>query len=173
MKKFLSALLVSGALMASADDSYLYWMIGDTKPYTADNYAQVRVKAIKEGSGDISYLNLYGPSGDDLSTTTVASGDINSLKSDGQALYAKLISGTSYSSFVIELLNDSNKLVAQSATLSYTDALANYYITTANSMTLPAMWAATSFAIPEPNSGLLMLVGMAVLGLRRRKLKKA
>ena len=172
MKKFLSAMLVSGALMASADDSYLYWMIGDTSPYAESAYDTVRVAA-EDSSGKISYLTLYGPGGDDLKTTTVSSDEINKLKSDGQALYAKLISGTSFSSFVIELLNDSNKLVAQSATLSYTDALANYYITTANSMTLPAMWAATSFAIPEPNSGLLMLVGMAVLGLRRRKLKKA
>ena len=173
MKNFLSALLVSGALMASADDSYLYWMIGDTSPYAATDYTTVRVAATKDPSGEVTYLSLYGPSGDDLNMTSLTSGQINSLKSDAQALYAKLISGTSYSSFVIELLNDSNKLVAQSATLSYTDALANYYITTANSMTLPAMWAATSFAIPEPNSGLLMLVGMAVLGLRRRKLKKA
>ena len=172
MKKFLSALLVSGALMASADDSYLYWMIGDTSPYAATDYTTVRVAATKDPSGKVTYLSLYGPSGDDLNMTSLTSGQINSLKSDGQALYAKLISGTSYSSFVIELLNG-DSLVAQSETLSYSQAVAQYYITTGNSMSLPAAWAATSFAIPEPNSGLLMLVGMAVLGLRRRKLKKA
>lgn len=159
--------------MASADDSYLYWMIGDTTPYEAKDYDTVRVAA-DNGSGTISYLTLYGPGGDSLGqdVTTVSSAEINALKSDGQALYAKLISGTSYSSFFIELLND-NKLVAQSETLSYSAAVADYYITTGNSMSLPNMWAASTFAIPEPNSGLLMLVGMAVLGLRRRKLKKA
>ena len=171
MKKFRSALLVSGALMASADDSYLYWMIGDTSPYAADSYNTVRVAA-EDSLGNVSYLTLYGPGGDSLGETTVSSAEINALKSDGQALYAKLISGTSYSSFFIELLND-NKLVAQSETLSYSAAVADYYITTGNSMSLPNMWAASTFAIPEPNSAMLMLVGMAVLGLRRRKLKKA
>lgn len=158
--------------MASADDSYLYWMIGDTDPYSASDYTTVRVKAT-DTSDDVSYLYLYGPGGDALNAQTVSSTDINALKSDGQALYAKLISGTSYSSFVIELLNDSNKLVAQSETLAYSEALAQYHITTGNSMTLPTMWAAGTFAIPEPNSAMLMLVGMAALGLRRRKLKKA
>ncbi len=170
MKNFLSALLVFGALMASADDSYLYWMIGDTSPYTESNYTTVRVAA-EDGSGNVTYLDLYGPSGDDLELTSLTSEQINSLKSEGQALYAKLASGTSYSSFFIELLNG-DSLVAQSETLSYSQAVAQY-ITTANSMSLATMWAATSFAIPEPNSGLLMLVGIAALGLRRRKLKKA
>lgn len=170
MKNFLSALLISGALMASADDSYLYWMIGDTYPYSASDYTTVRVKAT-DTSDDVSYLYLYGPGGDALNAQTVSSTAINALKSDGQALYAKLASDKTYSSFVVELLNGSD-FVAQSDTLSYSQALAQF-ITTNNSISLPTMWAATSFAIPEPNSAMLMLVGMAVLGLRRRKLKKA
>ena len=156
--------------MASADDSYLYWMVGDTSPYSAGDYTTVRVAAT-DSQGKVSYLDLYGPGGDSLDAQTVSSSDINTLKSYGQALYAKLASDKTYSSFVVELLNGDG-FVAQSETLAYSQALAQY-ITTDNSMSLPNMWAASTFAIPEPNSGLLMLVGMAVLGLRRRKLKKA
>ena len=167
MKKIMSVLMVLGALVASAEDSYLYWMIGDTTPYDSSSYKTVRVKAT-DNRGDTSYLNLYGPGGDSLNSQTISSSDINKVKAGGGALYALLASGTTYSSFVIELLNDST-LVAQSETLSYSEAVAKYYIETANSMQLASLWSATSFAVPEPNSALLMLLGCAALGLRRRR----
>lgn len=168
MKKIMSVLMVLGALVASAEDSYLYWMIGDTTPYGSSSYNTVRVKATDD-SGKTSYLNLYGPGGDTLNSQTISYTDINSVKNGGGALYALLASGTTYSSFVIELLNDST-FVAQSETLSYSEAVAKYYIETANSMQLAKLWSATSFAVPEPNSALLVLLGCAVLGLRRRRL---
>ena len=98
MKSIMSAVLVFGALVASADDSYLYWMIGDTTPYSIGDYSKVRVAAV--GSDRVDYLDLYGPGGDDLNTDRVSASDVNTVKNDGQALYAKLASGSSYSSFV-------------------------------------------------------------------------
>ena len=167
MKKILSVLLVFAALAALADDSYLYWMIGDTSPYGEGSYDNVRVAAT-DNSGVVSYLNLYGPSGDSLDATTVSYGAITELKNDGQSLYAQLASNKTYSSFVVELLND-DAFVAQSETLTYSQAMADYYITTSNSMKLAASWAPTSFAVPEPNSAMLLLIGCAALGLRRRR----
>lgn len=166
MKKILSVLLVFAALAALADDSYLYWMIGDTNPYGEGSYDNVRVAATDD-SGRVSYLNLYGPGGDFLDSTTVSYEGITALKNDGQSLYAQLASNKKYSSFVVELLND-NAFVAQSETLDYSEAMANY-ITTSNSMKLAASWAPTSFAVPEPNSAMLLLIGCAALGLRRRR----
>ena len=168
MKKIFSLLLILGALCATAEDSYLYWMVGDTTPYVAGtDYTTIRVKS------DQGYLNLYAP---DASTatglTTESRESITSAQADQGAFYAQLASGTTYSSFVVELLNDSG-FVAQSSTLSYDAALAEYYIATANSMRLPTAWAATSFAIPEPNSAMLLLLGCAALGLRRRRQVKA
>ena len=168
MKKILTVLLVLGASIALAEDSYLYWMIGDTDPYDTSDYNTVRVEAT-DSQGNVTYLNLYGPGGDSLNSTTISATDINAVKSGGGALYALLASGTTYSSFVIELLNDSS-FVAQSEALSYSEAVARYYSETGNSMTLAAAWGATSFAVPEPNSALLMLLGCAALGLRRRRL---
>ena len=169
MKRILSVLLVFGALSAAAEDSYLYWMLGDTTPYASDSYKQIRVRF--DGGG---YLSLYAPDAtSETGLTSVnqsdAKGDyITPAQANYGALYAQLASGTSYSTFVIELWNDSS-FVAQSETLSYSDALANYYIATANSIHLSTAWAATSFAIPEPNSAMLLLLGCAALGLRRRR----
>lgn len=162
MKKLLSVLLVLGAIAASAEDSYLYWMVGDGAPA----YSSAKVKAF-EGGDYLTILNAYG---DEIgySITTEQMSD-NMASTFG--LYAALGADPTYSSFVIELYNDSG-FVGQSE-ITYSQALANNYITFDNSMVLPAMWAPTTFAIPEPNSALLMLLGCAVLGLRRRRQCKA
>ena len=172
MKRILSVLLILGAVSAAAEDSYLYWMLGDTTPYTSSDYTKIRVKT------DQGYLSLYAPdatSDSGLTHSDVGSDDkgdfITPAQANYGALYAHLASGTSYSTFVIELWNDS--FVAQSETLSYSDAVANYYIATGNSLHLPTAWAATTFAIPEPNSAMLLLLGCAALGLRRRRQLKA
>ena len=176
MKKILSVLFIFGVLSAAAEDSYLYWMLGDTgyKGGTATegvDYSKVMVRALTSGD----YLTIYAP---DASTetglTTEGKTELTYTEANSGALYAYLASsGSSYSSFIIELRNDSGALVAQSAELSYTEAVANYYITTANSMHLPAAWVGSSYAIPEPNSAMLLLLGCAALGLRRRRQLKA
>ena len=160
MKKIFSVLLLFGALSAAAEDSYLYWMLGDTGDYS---YSKVRV--IADGNSS-SPLTIYAP---DSTSSTGLSSDSYTELSSGQAnigaLYAKLVGGTTYSSFVVELLNESGDFVAQSATLAYS----SQYIATFNSLNLADVWVASSFAIPEPNSAMLLLLGCAALGLRRRR----
>jgi len=168
MKRILSVLLIFGALSAAAEDSYLYWMLDYTDPQVSGaGYDTVRVKAFNSAD-EVSYLGLYGPSGDSLGSSTISASTVGMLNDNGVGLYAQLMSGTTYKSFVIELLNDSS-LVAQSSVMPYSEALASYYIETANSIHLSTAWVATSFAIPEPNSAMLLLLGCAALGLRRRR----
>ena len=167
MKKILTVLLFLGAFTAAAEDSYLYWMVGEGAP--TEGYNTVKVKANYDGGS--TYLNIWNDDG-------VSQGDsvtksmVDSHRAAGSGLYAGLGSNPAYTSFVIELYNGSDFFL-DSETLSYSAALLANNIYTENSMALPSAWAPTAFSIPEPNSAMLLLLGCAALGLRRRRQLKA
>ena len=177
MKKLLSVLLVLGAITATAEDSYLYWMVGANP--TPSDYSFAGVVAISTENGSQRYLSILNAEGDPISPTSAGaygSGLITTTQMDANmassfGLYATLISDPNLYTYVIEIRNDQG-VSFFSDEISYSTALANNYVTTDNSMVLPSMWAPTSFAVPEPNSGLLMLIGCAMLGLRRRRQRK-
>lgn len=179
MKRVFLVLSVLWVATAAAEDSWLYWMLGDASKsgYTAaasgsaDNtYTAVKVRGYTNNDTDFSYLNLCYDSGSPSWGNSISATTISEMNGFGAGLYAQLVSGTTYSSFVIELVNDSG-FVADSERLTAASAAA--YIETANSMHLPTAWAPTSYAIPEPNSAMLLLLGCAALGLRRRCQLKA
>lgn len=176
MKKALFVVAILGAMIASADDSYIYWMVGNDSV----NYDYARVRLV-DGS-DNNYLSIYD-SAFDLEYYSHDSTDpgtgvkgiektyVDAARGSGQGLYAALGSNPLAGEFVIELYNYENTFVGQSVASYNADS-----IYTANSLNVPgslALVAPTSYAIPEPSSGLLMLVGCAMLGLRRRKVKTA
>ena len=83
-------------------------------------------------------------------------------------------SGSPEYSFVIELGNydDSSwSLLALSETATYADLAANHHIETASDYNPNpvAAWMPTSYVVPEPTSCLLVLIGTALLALRRRR----
>ena len=164
MKKTLSLLAVLWAATVVAEDSWLYWMLGDNAP--AAGYDTVKVRGLSNNDTEnAGYLSLYYPSGD-LAGYSVAGSTASAMNSEGVGLYAQLATDRTYSSFIIELWNDS-QFIAQSETLSA--AMAAAHIETGNSIGFASAWMPQTYAIPEPNSGLLMLIGCAMLALRRRK----
>jgi len=166
MKRLFSVLAIFWATAAVAEDSWLYWMLGDTSGQT---YNKVTVRGFADGDSTGDQLLLYYDSATPLSTGDYVDGsNLNAMKSFGVGLYAKLATSPTYSSFIIELWNDSS-FVAQSETLSA--AMAAAHIETGNSLAQMAAWAPVSYAIPEPNSAMLLLVGCAALALRRRRQK--
>ena len=169
MKKTLSILAVLWATTVVAEDSWLYWMLGDNAPTTG--YDTVKVRGLSNNDTEnAGYLSLYYPSGDPTgvgdAAYSVARSTAIDMNAEGVGLYAQLATDKSYSSFIIELWNDS-QFIAQSDTLSV--ATAATHIETGNSIGLASAWMPQTYAIPEPNSGLLMLIGCAMLALRRRK----
>ena len=193
MKKFFErAFLVASMLVASlsceaADGGeVLWWMIGDNyssiegtatdgTTMTAGELKVTDVRVRYEGTdGSKGYLKLYGLD---------EGGNVYSL--DGVAgvglpaeYFADLsgLSGTSYS-FVLELGNWKEgswvHTSMESQAASYESLVANKHISQwhETTPTYGTPWNPTTgyTVVPEPSSGLMLLVGGAFLMLRRRR----
>ena len=161
----------------------LWWQVGDMTDPTS--LGDVKVQKVNDGgettAADLgvtharirevstdTYLKMLNPA-----TQTFTLDAINvpmTWKADVSA-YA---SGSPEYAFIIELGNwdGSNwSTLALSETVSYADLAANSHIDNVSGYNPNPItpWIATSYVVPEPSSGLLVLVGAALLALRRRK----
>ena len=175
MKKLIAIVVCALAIGASADDSYLLWMVGSDAAFTdasgasidKPSYTYAAVGVWDSATKTTSYLNLYGKNGSNLETT---------FAKVGSEFYASLANYTSSStvSFYIELFNDKGAFVGRTtddAMLKYADAMA-YATTFGIAPPAASAWAPSSFttaAAPEPSSALLLLLGCAGLALKRKR----
>lgn len=175
MKKLIAVAAMAFTAVAFAGDSYLYWMMPTTVTWkettdTPTGYSYAAI-GVMDGEGhNVTYLNNYAFGGTSEGGDFVAKADATSGWYANLSTYA-----TSGYSFYIELFNDSVSIGRSTDILSYSDALA-YATTFGTDVPKTTAWAPTSFttaAIPEPTSGLLMLVGLAGLALRRKRQQMA
>lgn len=176
MKKVLMFAMILGAASVFAADSYLYWLppdetMGLNGNYTAKVIANTGAWAWNtEGDGGAgTYLNLYDGTGTDLGGTaaTIALG----AGADNGTFFANASQLGAGVTFYIELWNAQGVLEGISDGLAYSSAGLGAL---AGMGTPGTLWQGMNFVaapIPEPNSGLLMLIGCALLGLRRKQKK--
>ena len=172
MKKAILLALVSAAFCASADDQYLYWMISDTamlgtEAIPAGSYS-AKVGYIG-GDGQSQYLDLY-TTGGSLTPLNDKVLDIANIQ-DNVPTFAKISGLGEGTSFFIELLNAAHTEVVGTHEFSYADI--TDFIAAVDGMATPgSAYTISNFTpVPEPTSGLLMLVGLAGLALRRKQKK--
>lgn len=182
MNKIMMMLAVALCVFgARADDSYMYWMVNDTVTlddapldFGSGSYsAKVALYQGAPGSSDATYMSLATVGGDG---SLVAAGDSGvSIGALGASFYSALatnLTGDDWNYYVEIWSNESgqNNLVGRSE--GYTTAQAAEYIRS-SSLTPGIFATVSSFSspVPEPTSGLLMLIGSAALALRRRKIR--
>lgn len=189
MRKILLIVAVVG-MSVSAQASYLYWQVTDT--IAADDDAGLKPIISQGTSGDYITRFRYGntaagTSFENFSVYSDTDGDIlgtvgnpESLSPVGGAVKVDLSTiatdPTTYSYYVEVLKWDSaNKAytqVAVSDLQSYSDLFQQGYIGAEDSLIdIPSIkvWAGTSYAAPEPTGGMLVMMGLAFLGLKRRR----
>jgi len=156
------AVLVTLAALYAARADYLYWMIdGDNLELEGEafsDYAFARVKDLQSGQ----WLHVYDASGSMTSATAVDKATATSGPMLWGAFDAE--SSSSESSFLFELYNDDHEVVAWQTVLS------SYLIDNIGNSLYPAFtpYMLTS-VVPEPTGGMLVLLGAAMLALRRKK----
>lgn len=180
MKKLVCALAAVAAIAAVAADTDTYQML----------YWQVTADSLK-GEGfdysDASYAKLYatlGEGGQVFTQIRPMAGrpeyedPIDSWRtgysSDASVCTPGWTSNLDGANFYVELLNESLGFIAKSETVGYADLLNGLYLDV-NQAGMGAPVNATGVyafggytAIPEPTSGVLLLVGAAVVALKRR-----
>lgn len=163
MKKLLMSLILLGtfAAMSAKGDSYMYWMVEDAKYKNGDSvlFDEAVLYAFNKASGNPA-TEVGGASFDSqaekpYSSDRAVSYDVSAYSTDGWSFY-------------VELWNDGTYL-SKSDSITYSQAynLGAIYEPLEPSGTDIAKFS--SFAVPEPTSGLLMLFGLCGLALKRKR----
>lgn len=178
MKKIIFTLAVVFAMAIPAvADSYLYWMTDMTDERYKDSSYYDTVKIIAKdvvdgGATTYTALGFYAGNFDVDPMGSLSYDNVNDAPGMGITGYYADLSGISESAtFYIELFKDGSS-VAISDSILYSTA-ANFILDIDPSGMFVPTSAPWSVKAPEPTSGLLMLLGMAALGLKRRKMTNA
>ena len=200
MAALAAAILTAG--VASAEDDVLYWMIDDSATVTKTDGTEVgvseflsnpvegsafaaRIRVTGGGITEDTFLDLYVPGyGVDVGGGEygVVFSNIGGYWGSGvptgnQSPLGSYSAGSPEYSFIVELGNidssDNWTTVATSAATAYSD-LGNYIHQSLDvNPQSAAVWMPGSFqAVPEPSGGLLTMMGLALLALRRKRFAK-
>lgn len=166
MKKIIAFLVLMAAVTSQAD--YLFWQVSNSA--IGDDSSNLKNLGITtETMSNYRATLKYGTysSGTTLSTGTL--GGDGSLSDSYSVNLSSISGGASSYSYYIEISNYSdNTVAAVSELMSYKSLAENSYI--GDIMTPAALvpWTGGTYSAPEPSSALLMLLGAALLGLKRK-----
>ena len=184
-----------GAVQAQASDYLLYWQVEDTaaitwfdgteletvSDYTNRDGQQInmaRAVSTTAADGMYTYYMDIGVTSDTMEPTGDGAGTGPMLSYVGAFNSPTELAGLS---FAIELGNWANgqwTTLATTGMISYNDLTVQsaaeggtYVLTADQGYNLPNFmaWSPQSYNVPEPSSGLLVLIGASLLALRRRR----
>lgn len=160
--------VVAGALAVRAEETVLWWQVPDDPDVTT--FHQGVQKASDLGG---TSARIVTSEGDYL---VIPPPDMESIDipMDGGAWYALLPASPESLSFMVELGNwETGAWVGIAQSIPYTYAqLSEHLISSWSSPDLKpgqSPWIAEGYVVPEPSSGILLLIGGGLLALRRKR----
>ena len=161
MKNLFKSLMTGAFLLAisSASAGTLYWQVSG-----ADQDFDEAWLVVESKSDSTQKVNLDGVDAQsDKRSTALTQTDISAYEDDGYLFYVEMVS-----------FAGGEETVTTGYKYGYGDLVSSGYVA-ANPLEVTAAQAAASGAslanVPEPSSGLLLLIGGAMLALRRRRQK--
>ena len=187
------AIALVGAFSACAEGDgleVLWWQVGDWEDETGTSLGNVSVERLHNGGTTTAaelgvdsarirevttgtYLKMLDI--DESGTTHAFTLDSMSVPMTWVADVSAFSSGSAAYAFVIELGNYESgtwATLAVSESASYADLRSNGHIYDAADTYMPgyaSSWTPTSYVVPEPNSGLLTLMGCILFALKRKR----
>ena len=182
------------AAPARAEDYLLYWQVDDSAEITwfdgtglgtvtsyqnRDGQSINAARAVSSTAEDGLYIYYMGDGAQDYTMEFTGNGSTGPLFSYIGAFDSPC--GLAELSFAIELGNWKNgewTTLATTGMISYNDLTVlgqaeggAYILTPDQGLNVPAFmtWNPASYNVPEPSSGLMMLIGAGLLALRRRR----
>lgn len=167
MKKLLFGLLIVGATFA-AQAEFLYWQVTQ-ETINSSEYLKTTLDA-----GSTYFGQLRFGTGADYGAYGVYDEAISMIPGDGVKVDLGVLKGDpTANAYYIEILKSEDgdfKGVAKSEVWSYSELSTAGFINSAlNVPSLKAWTGGVGYTVPEPTSALMMLMGIAFLGLKRRK----
>lgn len=171
--KTLALISALAFLPAIADVEALYWQVTSAMNPDPIEFTAAAMVAAPDGGGAVVYLadsngNEWQAANSDKHTTEAIASIWNDSYASGYTFYIELMNYSEEKGWYTAGMIDKG-----TGNWSYDDIKANIYSSSSMSMNLATPLATGSAHIPEPTSGLLMLVGGALLALRRRSSVKA
>lgn len=171
IRMLIASLLLTavGLLRAEGNPSLLYWMVEQDPASSPVTFTYATISG-SQASGPLTLKDASNPSDSSVWTTDAyANGELNPATSMESGYWAD-VTGLAGSSFLVELYNDQDELVGRSGSIGY-EALASYVKSASDQQVATPFsgWGAFS-SVPEPTSGLLTLLGVAALALRRKRI---
>lgn len=170
MKKLFMAAVI-GFIACSTQAAYLYWQVNTDDFKDAGIEADyARVVAV-DGGGNETVLDMA-----DKVTGETKTGSSLTAVNLGTAVInlAQLADPGSYS-FFIELVNYSTSfdVVGKTTTnVAYADLVQRQFIDVGDTMMIPQanVWHGTTYSVPEPTSAMLVMFGLGILALKRKRI---